>query len=122
MSKDMTYRRLIQSKRWRALRNAYLTEHPKCEECEAQGIYRAANCVHHITPVESARDAEQAEQLCYAWSNLQALCIPCHAAIHKAERSHSRAAHLRREAERHERWKSEHPAPTTSKLPPGAFL
>ncbi|MGN1239276.1 MAG: HNH endonuclease signature motif containing protein [Paludibacteraceae bacterium] len=122
MSKDQTYRQLIASPRWRALRNAYLTAHPQCEACKAQGVYRAANCVHHLTPVETAPTREQAERLCYQESNLQALCIPCHAAIHKAQRSHSREVHRQREQERHERWKAEHPAPTASRLPRGVFF
>ncbi len=117
MSKDATYRRLIQAKEWRTLRNAYLTQHPQCEECLAQGRHVAANCVHHVTPVESARDEATARHLCYSWANLRALCLNCHAEIHKAERSHSKEAHRQRVADAFERWKAEHPAPTRSKLP-----
>ena len=86
MSKDATYRRLIQAKEWRTLRNAYLAEHPQCEECLAQGRYVAANCVHHITPVESAKDEQTARALCYSVSNLRALCLAHHSGIHRADR------------------------------------
>lgn len=117
MSKDTTYRRLIQAKEWRVLRNAYLTEHPQCEECLSQGRHVAANCVHHITPVESARTEDDARVLCYSWANLRALCIACHSDIHKAERSHSKEAHQQRVQDAFDRWKATHPAPTASKLP-----
>lgn len=116
MSKDATYRRLIQSPRWRALRNAYLAEHPMCEECAAQTppIRRAANCVHHVVPVESARSEDEAATLCYLYSNLRALCTQCHSNIHAAERSHSKEAHQARQADALERFKAAHPAPTRS--------
>lgn len=119
MSKDVTYRKLIQTKLWRTIRNEYLSAHPQCEECLAQGRYVAANCVHHIVPVESAKDTETAKALCYTWSNLRALCIPCHSAIHAAERSHSKEAHQARQADALERFKANHPAPTECTLKPG---
>lgn len=109
MSKDATYRQLIQAKRWKELRRAYLAEHPRCEQCLAQGIYQAANCVHHIIPVESARTEADAERLCYTWSNLRALCLRCHADIHRAQRSHSKQAHRQRTHDALERFKSAHP-------------
>ena len=73
MSKDANYRKLIGSPRWRALRNAYLSEHPQCEECLSRGLYRAANCVHHIIPCETARSVKEMELLMFSASNLRAL-------------------------------------------------
>ena len=119
MSKDVTYRRLIQAKEWRTLRNAYLSEHPMCEECLAQGRYVAANCVHHIVPVESAKDEQTARTLCYSVSNLRALCLEHHSEIHRAERSHSKEAHKARTQDALERWKANHPAPTADSLNSG---
>ena len=49
--------------------------------------------------------SSEMEQLAFDWHNLQALCIPCHASIHKAERSHSKQSHKQREDDRLERWK-----------------
>lgn len=114
MSKDANYRKMIGGARWRALRNAYLAEHPQCEECRAHGIYRAANCVHHIVPCETANSLRQMEMLMYSVSNLRALCTQCHSDIHAAERSHSKEAHQARQADALERFKANHPAPTNS--------
>ena len=114
MSKDANYRKLIGSPRWRALRNAYLSEHPQCEECLSRGIYRAANCVHHIIPCETARSAKEMELLMFSVSNLRALCLQCHSDIHAAERSHSKEAHEERQADALARFKAKHPSPTKS--------
>ncbi len=77
------YNRLINNTRWRRLRNWYLQQHPTCERCLKDGIYTAAECVHHITPVEDARSRSEMAALAYNPNNLMALCIPCHTAIHK---------------------------------------
>ena len=114
MSKDANYRKMIASPRWRALRNAYLAEHPQCEECLSRGLYRAANCVHHIIPCETARSAKEMELLMFSASNLRALCIQCHSNLHAAERSHSKEAHEARQADALVRFKAKHPAPTKS--------
>lgn len=118
MSKDKTYRRLIASPRWRAVRCAYLSAHPVCEMCAARTPprYRAAQCVHHRTECETARTEAQMEQLMFTPSNLQALCYECHADIHRAKRSHSRQAVVQRRAEALERWKAAHARP------PGVLL
>ena len=114
MSKDTNYRKMIGSMRWRALRNAYLAEHPQCEDCLSHGIYRAANCVHHIIPCETARSAKEMELLMFSASNLRALCLQCHSDLHAAERSHSKEAHEARQADALARFKAKHPAPTNS--------
>ena len=105
MSRDPRYQRLLNSKRWKMLRQEYLRAHPLCERCKAEGYVRSAIDVHHKVPVESAHTLQEMEALCYDWNNLQALCIPCHAKTHKDERSHSKQAHRQREDDRFERWK-----------------
>lgn len=108
MAKDINYNRLINCARWRALRTAYLAEHPWCERCAREGMTVAANCVHHISPVEEAHDLQEMTDRAYRWSNLMALCAQCHSDIHKGERSHSRQARAKRKADRLERWKAAH--------------
>ena len=90
MSRDPKYQKLLNSKRWKQLRMAYLQEHPLCERCYREGIeqmgkpyIRSAIDVHHNVPVESAHTIQEMEQLAYDWNNLQALCIPCHVKTHK---------------------------------------
>lgn len=59
--------------RWRKARAAYLTKHPLCVMCEAQGRVTAATVVDHIVPHrgDSALFWDSA-------NNWQALCAPCH--------------------------------------------
>lgn len=99
-----TYIRLIQSREWKQLRAACLTEHPLCERCKQLGYIRAARCVHHLTPVESARTEQEAARLCFSPSNLQALCYDCHAEIHRLARSHSKQVHQQRQQQALQRW------------------
>lgn len=104
MSKDANYRRMIQSVRWSKLRREKLTINPLCQACLRTGIYTAAQCVHHITPCETARSIGQMEQLMFSLPNLMSLCNDCHAAIHKELSSHSRAAQRRNTDDRNRRF------------------
>ena len=107
MSRNKDYQRLLNSKRWKQLRLWKLQQNPLCELCQAEGFVRSAIDVHHKVPVESARTPQEMEQLCFNPSNLQALCISCHADIHRNAKSHTKAAHKQRERDRLERWKAE---------------
>lgn len=57
---------------WQKLRESYLDDHPQCELCSEQGFVEQAIEVHHKVPICDAPN------LRLEWSNLQALCIPCH--------------------------------------------
>ena len=59
---------------WNKLRDAYLSAHPICEECGE----RIAEMVHHIEPIKNAKDKK------LNIDNLEALCLSCHAKIHRA--------------------------------------
>jgi 5-methylcytosine-specific restriction protein A len=107
MSRNKDYQHLLNSKRWKQLRQWKLQQNPLCELCEAEGFVRSAVDVHHKTPVESARTPQEMEQLCFNPSNLQALCISCHSKVHRDARSHTKASHQQRERDRFERWKAE---------------
>jgi 5-methylcytosine-specific restriction endonuclease McrA len=104
MSHSQLYLKLINCVKWRRLRNAYLTEHPLCERCKAHGYIVAAQCVHHVVPVETGRTDADCEALAYSWSNLQSLCFRCHSDIHAAERSHSTEGHRERAEQRLAQW------------------
>jgi 5-methylcytosine-specific restriction endonuclease McrA len=56
------------SPRWKALRKLFIDRNPLCEVCERA----IANQVHHKKP------RKDYPELSYEWSNLQALCRPCH--------------------------------------------
>lgn len=104
-SRGKIYRKLIMSKDWTDIRTAYLRQHPLCERCMEQGFVVSARCVHHRVPVETGRTESQQRDLCYRVSNLQALCYACHADIHKAMRSRTKAVVIERSQQRLDAWK-----------------
>lgn len=58
--------------RWQRARAAYLSSHPLCVSCEADGLITRASVVDHITPHKG--DYE----LFWLSDNWQALCADCH--------------------------------------------
>lgn len=56
--------------RWRKIRNAYINQHPICEDCLEAGRYTPAQEVHHVVPLEHGGSHD--------FENLRALCKPCH--------------------------------------------
>ena len=107
MSRDKNYQHLLNSKRWKQLRQWKLEQNPLCELCEREGKVVSAIDVHHKVPVESARTPDEMERLAFDPNNLQSLCINCHAKVHREARSHTRRLHEQRERDRLERWKEE---------------
>lgn len=77
------YNRLINCAKWRHIRDDYLGTHHLCENCLKNRIYTPSQCVHHIVPIEDARDKIEMASLAYNPNNLMALCIDCHVSIHK---------------------------------------
>lgn len=60
-----------QSARWRAVRAAFLREHPLCGACAARGRVVPAVVADHVVPLKDGGARFDAV-------NLQALCISCH--------------------------------------------
>lgn len=104
-NKSKVYNQLIQCKRWRDVRLAYLTSHPLCEKCKKKGIVRAATEVHHLMEVELGRTRVEMEARAYSTANLQALCHECHRSEHNERQSHSRLEHQKREEAREAVWR-----------------
>ena len=78
--KDTNYKNLIQSTRWRKLRNTYLQQHPICEYCHT----KLATEVHHIEPLMKYRnDLYMMEKMCFDEDNLMSVCHECHYGIHR---------------------------------------
>ena len=92
---NQIYHSILGSRRWRNFRRWYLSAHPLCEICEEEGRTRAAQEVHHIIPVQTARTREGMERLAFDFYNLQSLCHECHQRIHE-----ERQAYGTREANR----------------------
>lgn len=59
---------------WKRIRDRHVQEHPLCEECLKQGIYKPAEEVHHIVPLNDGGT--------HARSNLVSLCRSCHMKAH----------------------------------------
>ncbi len=59
---------------WKRIRDRHVQEHPLCEECLKQGLYKPAEEVHHIIPLNAGGT--------HARSNLISLCRSCHMKAH----------------------------------------
>lgn len=71
---------------WRRVRAAFLLSHSLCKHCEIRGQVTAADEVHHKLKVADRPD------LRLVWSNLEALCKPCHSA--ETQRESAGLTHL----------------------------
>jgi predicted HNH restriction endonuclease len=58
-------------------------ENPVCEKCEAKGMTRQTEEVHHKIPWETGGTEEVQWRLFTDWDNLESLCGECHNAIHQ---------------------------------------
>lgn len=58
---------------WRRIRARYVAEHPLCEQCQKNGRLTPTQEVHHIQPLSKGGTHD--------FSNLMALCKPCHSRI-----------------------------------------
>lgn len=56
--------------------------------------------MHHITPVEDGRSKSDMAALAYNPSNLMALCISCHVAVHKELGKNSNENQLKHKVQR----------------------
>ncbi len=105
MSRSPQYIKLLNTRRWRALRMATIKRaNGLCEQCAAEGRVSAATEVHHVRPVESVKDPFVMEQLAYDPMNLKALCRQCHHDAHVALLKGCKEERQRREKESIERF------------------
>ena len=95
MSRDPRYQKLLNSKRWQEVKAiVWRRAEGLCERCKAEGVLTSSlteklDC-HHIIPVERGRTIEEMKLLCFDVNNIQLLCKPCHIAVHKQMRSHTK--------------------------------
>lgn len=111
MAHSQLYIRIMNSARWRnEVRPAKLAQNPLCEEClkKEPQMFTPAQCVHHLTEIESAKTDKEAWDLATSFNNLQSLCFEHHRKAHAEKRSHSKEAHKQRNSERLERFKARH--------------
>ena len=94
MSQKQDKARIYNSKEWRDIRNAKKQRNPLCELCLEEGITKAADCVHHVIPIETANNFAQMKEIAFRFSNLQSLCYAHHSAVHQQLRSRSKEGHL----------------------------
>ena len=98
MSRDPRYQKLLNSKRWKELREWKLRQtEGYCEICYREGwrgIDALAVDIHHIVPVESVIDQGEAAmaRVCFNPNNLMAVCVRHHCEIHQQAGSHTKEA------------------------------
>ncbi len=97
LKRHKQYQNLINSTKWRNVRNSYISEHPLCEECEKKGYTTPAQCIHHIKPLEDyLNNPLLMQSLAFDRDNLKALCNKCHTQAHIDLKSKSKEATKRR--------------------------
>ena len=69
-------------RKWAKLRKYYLNRHPLCAKCKMPG-----NQVDHIVPFQKGVNKTEKERLRLSESNLQTLCVSCHARKTRREQS-----------------------------------
>lgn len=74
--------KIYATKEWRALRLAYLFDHPVCELCDARGIVTLACHVHHADSFTNY-EGLMARFRAFDYTNLVALCEECHGWLHR---------------------------------------
>lgn len=62
-------------RRWRKIREAYISAHPLCEICAKNGKTIAAEEVHHIKPLKWGGTHD--------FNNLMSLCQSCHTKLER---------------------------------------
>ena len=85
----MAPKRFYDDTRWKRLRLAFLKQSPLCEDCRLRGRVTAASHVDHKVPLKDAPERG------LDWSNLAALCGPCHSS--KTATSDGGLGHRRRQ-------------------------
>jgi len=65
-------------RQWRKVRKRFLSLHPLCQDCLAEGKTTPAHDVHHLVPVK------QGPMLRLDMTNLRSLCRACHNARERA--------------------------------------
>jgi 5-methylcytosine-specific restriction protein A len=76
--------------RWKNLRNWYISNHPLCIDCMANGISTPAEHVHHLIPFMSGTTDNERWQLLLDPDNLVSLCKDCHHKRHNIMRAEKR--------------------------------
>ena len=83
MARDREYIRLINTRRWQALRLSVLEREPLCRRCAQAGRVRQAREVHHVQPIQTGVTLQERERLAYDPANLMPLCSECHQSEHE---------------------------------------
>lgn len=105
MAHSALYIRIMNSARWRKLRDQKRAANPLCEECLKEGVYTPTQCIHHLNEIEGGKDERECIERAFTWNNLQSLCFAHHKMAHTG--SHKKEAHKQRQADRLAQWIAE---------------
>lgn len=67
-------------KKWKEIRDRYISQHPICELCFKNGKTKTAEHVHHRLALSKGGTNDE--------SNLMSLCKSCHSRLHAKEKDH----------------------------------
>lgn len=71
-----TSRQFYWGPKWQKERAIYRREHPFCERCLKEGIYKPADLVHHKEYLDDAKAKDA--RIALNFDNLESLCADCH--------------------------------------------
>ena len=72
------WNKYYQNKRWKKLRDWYMSLHPICADCMFEGRSVPATELHHIIPFSTGKTEEEKMDLLLSPDNIVALCSECH--------------------------------------------
>lgn len=81
------HRLVYNTTRWRELRKHFLSKHPLCERCRAEGIVKLAEHVHHMHEISDGLTDSEIIQLGFDVNNLEAICKKHHTEEHNERRA-----------------------------------
>jgi 5-methylcytosine-specific restriction protein A len=58
-------------------------DNPVCEICDAKGITKQTEEIHHKIPFERGTTLAEIERLAFDYDNLISVCIDCHKELHR---------------------------------------
>lgn len=76
------YKSLINTTKWRKIRENKLSMNPLCELCEEEEKTILATEIHHVNPIQNGINYADMEDRAYDMNNLQSLCHEHHKNIH----------------------------------------
>jgi 5-methylcytosine-specific restriction enzyme A len=82
-NKNLIFKTVYNTQRWRDLRIEKLKNNPLCQKCEYDNMITPATQVHHLVEIsKGGSDIDNIYHLGFDYDNLMSVCDKCHKEIH----------------------------------------